>query len=132
MRCVRRLRFLVAGTVFLAALWMGAALAWADVPKVTIQVPSDVRAGQPFSITLQIRHVGNNFIHHVSKLALYVDGREAKAWEYGWRGYPKEENWSMTHELSLNQNATVSAVATCNLHGPSKEATLAISPSGTR
>ena len=102
--------------------------AWADVPTVTLQGPEEVRSGQPFSITVKIRHKGNNFIHHVSKLVIFVDGKEEKVWEYNWRTHPKEENWSISYQLTLKEKATVSAIATCNIHGPSKEPILLVAP----
>ncbi|MDH7500254.1 MAG: desulfoferrodoxin family protein [candidate division NC10 bacterium] len=128
---MKRLSLLGIGAVslLLVALWV--LPSWADVPTVSIQGPKEVKANQPFSITLTIVHQGNNFIHHISRLAIYVDGKEVKAWQYSWRSHPKEESWSISHELTLEQGATISAIATCNLHGPSKEATLAVLPSSS-
>jgi desulfoferrodoxin (superoxide reductase-like protein) len=81
---------------------------------------------------LTIRHQGNNFVHHLSKLVIYVDGKEAKAWQYTWKAHPKQENWAISYELTVEQEVTVSATATCNLHGPSKEASLPVAPSPSR
>lgn len=129
---MKRLILPAAGIFTLVILASWIPLSWADVPTVAIQGPDEVEAGQPFSVNLSIRHHGNNFIHHISKLAIYVDGKEEKVWQYTWRTYPKEENWSISYSLILDQKATISAIATCNIHGPSKEASLPIVPSSSR
>jgi desulfoferrodoxin (superoxide reductase-like protein) len=105
---------------------------WADVPTLSMEGPDQFVSQQPFSITLRVVHHGNNFIHHISKLAIYVDGKEAKVWTYNWKNYPREESWSVSHELTLAREAKITAIATCNLHGPSKEASLEIVPSLSR
>lgn len=129
---MKSLGFLLVGLfcLFMIAGWVPHS--WADVPTVTIQGPDEVKAGQPFSITFAIRHEGNNFIHHLSKLVIYVDGKEEKVWQYTWKAHPKQENWTISYELTLEQKVTVSAIATCNLHGPSKEASLPVAPSFSR
>jgi len=129
---VKRLSLLIVGIISLVITACWVPLSWADVPTVTMQGPEEVKAGQPFSINLSIRHHGNNFIHHISKLAIYVDGKEEKVWQYTWRTFPKEENWSLSYSFTLDQKATISAIATCNIHGPSKEASLSIIPSSSR
>lgn len=129
---MRRNHLLLAGAFFLAVIALWASASWADVPTVAIRGPGEVRGDQLLSITIDIRHKGNNFIHHLSKLVIYVNGREEKTWEYSWRNYPKEENWSLSHQLTLTQNGTVSAIATCNLHGPSQEASLLVTVGSSR
>jgi len=129
---MKRPSLLGMGVLSLVLLALSVLPSRADVPTVSIQGPIEFKANQPFSITLGIRHHGNNFIHHISKLAIYVDGKEEKVWEYSWRKHPKEENWSISYELALDQRASVSAIAICNLHGPSKEAILVVVPGSSR
>lgn len=129
---MRRMSARFAGLLFLVAVALWAASSWADVPTVAIQGEQELKAGQPFSVTVNIRHHGNNFIHHLSKLVIYVNGKEEKVWEYNWRTYPREETWSISYQLTLNQDATISAIATCNMHGPSKEATLPVALGSSR
>lgn len=123
---MRQMSLIITGILLWLTISAGLSLAWADVPTVSIQGPQEIKAGQPFSITLNIRHKGNNFIHHLSKLVVTVDGKEEKVWEYTWKTRPKEENWSISYELTVKNGATIGAVATCNLHGPSPVATLSI------
>ena len=84
---------------------------------VRIVVPNKVVKGSDVTITLEVTHSGNNFIHHVNWVYLKVNGVENKKWEFGSFSLPEKEDFSRTVTIKADDKLDLEADANCNIHG---------------
>lgn len=90
--------------------------ALANKTSVEIEAPKEAKKGQEITITLHVKHNGNNFLHHTNWVKLRANGELIKEWDYkGDR--PDSENFTITYKLKINETLKLEALGHCNMHG---------------
>ncbi len=90
--------------------------ALANKTSVTIEAPKEAEEGQELTITLHVKHNGNNFLHHTNWVKLRANGELIKEWDYkGDR--PESENFTITYKVKMTETLKLEAEGHCNMHG---------------
>ncbi|MBS3754803.1 MAG: hypothetical protein KGY56_03805 [Desulfobacterales bacterium] len=101
--------------LMLAVFFVPAAAA--NESAVEIEAPEEAAVGEQVTITLDVVHEGNNFIHHTEWVELQINGETVKRWEYSMFGKPPGENFSVSFSYTAEKDLQLQAEASCNLHG---------------
>jgi desulfoferrodoxin (superoxide reductase-like protein) len=114
------MKMMLAGSV--AAAVTPTTLALADKAAVTITAPPGAAKGSEITVTLEITHKGNNFIHYPNWVYLKAGEKEVARWEFS--AFARPETAIFTREVSLRLEETTELVAeaNCNLHGSAGQA----------
>lgn len=98
--------------------------AFADKASVTIEAPESVPKGGVITITINVNHNANNFLHYTTWLFVKVNGEEIARWDYTWRKRPAGGNFTKQITYTLKNKAEIMAEASCNIHGSKGPATV--------
>jgi len=90
--------------------------ALANKTSVTIEAPKEAQKGQEITITLHVKHNGNNFLHHTDWVKLKVNGELIKEWDYK-KDRPDSENFDLTYKIKVEKDLNLEAEGHCNNHG---------------
>ena len=87
-----------------------------------IDVPSRVKAGEPFMVTVQVGKVvahPNTIEHHIKWIQLYAleEGTRYAVQLGSYEFFPTYAQPKVTVPVMLNKNATLYALEHCNIHG---------------
>lgn len=91
--------------------------AYADKSSVSIDVPDAAKNGAEITITINVKHHGNNFMHHTQWVYVKVNGKEIARWDYTWRNKPESENFSKQVTFIVTGKTEIESEASCNIHG---------------
>lgn len=102
-------KIMLSGAICLA---MSGAL-YANKSSVEIKAPDSAVKGSEITITVNVSHSANNFMHHTSWAYVKVNGKEVGRWEYPF------ESADFTREVKVKVDGplVVEAKAECNIHG---------------
>ncbi len=89
----------------------------ADKTAVRIVAPEKAAKGSDLTVTLEVTHDGNNFMHHTEWVYLKVNGVETQKWTYSAFNRPESENFSKTVVLKVDGPLNLEAEGSCNIHG---------------
>lgn len=115
MAAVARIRTTVITS--LAFLLCSATAALADKASVTISAPDSVKRGTEVTVTVQVTHSGNNFLHHVDWATVSAGGKELARWKYSWRNLPETASFVREIKIVVDAPVSITAEADCNIHG---------------
>ncbi len=105
------------GFLILMILLLSVLPALADKSAVTIQAPTHAAKGAEIAVRLTITHSGNNFIHHVNWLEVWLNGQTAYRWEYSGTNLPGAATFIKEIAIQMDRDTEIKAEANCNLHG---------------
>ncbi len=102
-------QMLLAGAICLA---MSGAL-YANKSSVEIKSPESAVKGSEITITINVSHSANNFIHHTSWAYVKVNGKEVGRWEYPF----ESANFTREVKVRVDGPLDIESKAECNIHG---------------
>lgn len=105
------------GVFILMFLLLSVLPASADKSSVTLQAPTHATKGSEITVRLTITHSGNNFIHHVNWVEVWLNGQTAYRWEYSATNLPEAATFTKEIVMKIDRDTEVKAEANCNLHG---------------
>jgi desulfoferrodoxin (superoxide reductase-like protein) len=110
-------------------LLVGAELAVANKSATELDVPASAQLGDEITITVNVKHNGNNLFHYTNWVYVMVNGTEIKRWKFSRFKKPESENFSreVTYKV-VTLPLEVVAEANCNTHGSEGRATATVSP----
>jgi len=101
--------------------------ALANKASVVIDVPATAKQGETVTITVNVSHHGNNFIHHTMWAYVKVNGEEVGRWEWKKKHF-ESENFTRQVTVKAEKTLVIEAEANCNFHGSAgkKQATVEV------
>ena len=101
--------------------------AFANKSSVVIDAPAAAKRGEAVTITVNVSHHGNNFIHHTMWAYVKVNGEEVGRWEWKNKHF-ESENFSRQVTVKAEKTLAIEAEASCNFHGSAgkKQATVEV------
>jgi desulfoferrodoxin (superoxide reductase-like protein) len=102
--------------ITLASLLILSSAAFANKTSVEIDAPKEAKKGEEITITIHVKHNGNNFLHHTNWVKLWANGELLKEWSYK-KDRPDSENFKLTYKVTLKENLALEAEGHCNTHG---------------
>lgn len=124
MKCKNLSLYIVMITVLLVNL---ALPAYANKSSVSIEVPGIVKNGTEITITVNVRHNGNNFLHYTEWVYVKVNGKEIARWDYSWNNKPESENFTKQVTYKVTGQTEIESEASCNIHGSAGKAVATVS-----
>jgi desulfoferrodoxin (superoxide reductase-like protein) len=94
-----------------------AAPAYANKTSATIDAPEKATKGSMITIKVNIKHRGNNFIHHTNWAYLKVNGKEIGRWEFSFYHLPDGGNFTREVSYPVDGPLTIEAEGHCDIHG---------------
>jgi desulfoferrodoxin (superoxide reductase-like protein) len=125
---IRRREFmkgLAAGALVVSA-WPSA-LVWANKSTVSIIAPATAERGSEVTITINVSHKGNNFLHYTKSAQIIAGGQEIGRWEFAAFRRPEDEDFTREVKIVLQDTMEITAEAVCNVHGSGGRAVHVIS-----
>jgi len=99
---------------------------FADKSSVEIDAPAEVAKGETVTITIKVRHDGNNFLHYTDWVSLQAGGKEIARWDYSMFDTPEDEMFTRKVEYTVTDSVVIQAEANCNIHGSAGKRSLDI------
>jgi desulfoferrodoxin (superoxide reductase-like protein) len=94
----------------------------ANKAAITISAPDTALKDSLITITLDIAHKGNNFIHYTNWVNIKAGDKEIARWDFSAFNRPEGENFTREVSLPMTQTTELVAEANCNLHGSESKA----------
>ncbi|MBN1534277.1 MAG: hypothetical protein JXA20_16510 [Spirochaetes bacterium] len=98
----------------------------ADKTSVRIIAPEKAARGSDVTVTIEVTHSGNNFLHYTDWVYLKVNGVENKRWEFSAFNRPESEKFSRSVTLKASERLDLEAQGDCNIHGSQGVATATV------
>ena len=89
----------------------------ANKTSVTITAPDKVKKGSEITISLEVTHSGNNFMHYTNWVYLKVNGVEKQKWAFSSFNRPENEKFTRTVTMKADEKLDLEAEGNCNIHG---------------
>ncbi|MBM3298268.1 MAG: hypothetical protein FJY83_11820 [Candidatus Aminicenantes bacterium] len=112
--------------LFVMLLFVLSSEVLADKTAVTLAGPESVAAGTEVTITVNVRHKGNNAFHYTNWVVVKADGVEIARWDFKASGRPEDQNFSREVKHTVAKAVEITAQGNCNIHGSKGPAVLKI------
>jgi len=111
----------VIGLFVLSLIFAGTAAA--NKSSVEIVAPDNAAIGSEITVTLQVSHSGNNFLHYTEWVYVKINKEEIKRWEFSMFNKSEDERFSRSITYTVTGPLEIAAEASCNIHGSTGIAT---------
>jgi desulfoferrodoxin (superoxide reductase-like protein) len=110
--------------VLILSLVLFSVNAFANKTSVTIDGPESAAKGSEITITINVRHDGNNFFHYTKQVYVKANGQEIARWDFSATSRPENEVFTKELKLIITEPTEIVAEGVCNIHGSDGPAVL--------
>ena len=91
--------------------------AMSNKTSVDVTAPEKAEKGSEVTVVINVKHMGNSASHFTDWVAVKINGKEVKRWEYTKNERPEAGNFTLEYKFILKEKSKIEVQGNCNKHG---------------